>query len=162
MTHLFLLTRQTLDYLKLKDFWDTVLSLVALLVSLYAIYHSSRENKKIHSSNMESDFYREIFFQFLSEKIPDNWYKIRYTDGKFSNLDYLILELNNLRKNILFFKFKDPSFYNTLFAKLQSTEDHLVEMGNPNASSQSYSNQEKLDNLLAEIYQFILNKYMGF
>lgn len=146
------------------DVISLVISAVAIGISVI-VYNKEKENAgKLNIINLESDIYKEIFFVYLIDKIPNAREKIKYNNKKISNVDSLMLELNNMRKRSLFFKYKDIDFYKQLKSKLQELEDYLVDISNRSEVEHDDfgKENEKINQHMEQIYRIVMKKYSGY
>lgn len=105
-----------------------IISIIASLVALFlsvVFYLGQQQTNKI---NLNSLFHDKIFDEILLNKLPNAVFSISHLGGKFVDenhkLDDAIMEL---KKRIIFFKFKDESFYDSLFEQIITIDDFLVD-----------------------------------
>lgn len=91
---------------------ELILSIVAILISVAAIVIEWVEAKQNIRIGLEADYFSKIYQEYLMKKLPEARRLIRLNnDGKLCDTDSLIDELNNMRRDSLFFKYHDKIFY---------------------------------------------------
>ena len=79
-----------------------------------------------------------------------------------SGVDGFISELNQLRKDILYFKYSNPKFYSSLKRSIQDLEDFVID-----SSATTFDTETKKDffqemqSKIEEIYNTISKAYLG-
>ncbi len=140
---------------------ETILSIVAIFISIIIPLFQHFWNKKMHSDDLEAEFYKDIFKEYLIKRIPEARIRIHYNNNKLDGTNRLIDVLNNLRRDILFFRFNDRTYYDELCKLLQKLEDKLVNRtGNMN-DSEYIKFYEEVDKDIHSIYEVIMKKYAG-
>lgn len=146
--------------------WDIspelILSILAILISICAIFFEYFWNQKINKTNLEADFFRNIYGDFLMNKISKARNIIHYNNQKISDTQDLIDVLNDIRHSSLFYKYKDKSFYNLLCERLRTLEDKLVSKTDKILDNDDYSDFiQETNSDIETIYNIIMNKYIG-
>lgn len=141
---------------------ELILSILAILISICTAVGEFIWNKSINTTNLEAEFYKEIYFEYLMKKIPKARQEMRYNDDGIKDIETLLDTLNTMRQDSLFFKYKDKNFYNGLKEKLQDLEDFLVLNSNKKIDFDDYIvvNNE-INKRIEDIYEFIMKKYKG-
>lgn len=140
---------------------ELILSVIAIVVSVGSVFFEYYWNQKINRTNLEADFYRDIYGKYLMEDIPKARIEICHCDGTLSGTDELIDVLNNIRHASLFFKFQNKQYYTSLCNKLQGLEDKLVKKTG-RMDRDTYENfLEEINKDLEDIYHIMMKKYVG-
>lgn len=141
---------------------EMILAILAIIISVCTAVGEFIWNKAINVTNLESEFYKEIYFEYLMKKIPDARQEIRYNDSKVQDVVALTDVLNNMRQDSLFFKYKDKYFYGELKRMLQDLEDYLVQNNDKQMDADDFATVNNTINTKIEvIYDFIMKKYKG-
>ncbi|MCH5250573.1 MAG: hypothetical protein J1E98_11595 [Lachnospiraceae bacterium] len=141
---------------------ELVISIIALMISVGSSVFEYFWNRHISRKNAETEIYKDIFIEYLIKKIPEARNKIHYGNEILSDIDDLVNVLNDLRRDILFFKFSDNCFYRELYKKLQKLEDKLVTISGKKIDADEFADFHKgLDEDIHNIYNFIMKKYIG-
>lgn len=141
---------------------EMILSILALAISIITAIIEYVWNKAINITNLESEFYKNIYFDYLMKKIPEARQEIRYNNGKVCDVVKLTDVLNDMRQDSLFFKYKDKGFYNSLKQKLQNLEDYLVKSNDKEMDADDFVEfNSEINCKIEEIYDFIMKKYKG-
>ncbi len=141
---------------------ELILAILAIIISVATAVAEYVWNKNINVTNLEAEFYKEIYFDYLMKKIPEARQEIHYNDSKVQDVEKLTDVLNNMRQDSLFFKYKDKPFYEKLKRLLQELEDYLVENNNKRIDADDFTIVNSTINLkIEEIYEYIMMKYKG-
>ena len=97
----------------------------------------------------------------MIKRIPKARNYFYYNGKMLDGTDKLVDVLNNLRRDILFFKFWDNTYYEELRKKLQDLEDQLVMCTKPMNSDELVEFHNSVDQKLQCIFQMIMRKYIG-
>lgn len=89
-----------------------IISVLAFLLSLCVAIAEARRDYKITKISIEFEFYREIYKEHLIKKIPEARY-LMWIDkyGHVKDTQPLIDELNEIRRDSLYFLYNNVSFY---------------------------------------------------
>lgn len=142
------------DYL---SFIAIVASIVTLAVNLYT-------SNKFHKSNLEATYYTDVFSNYLMVKIPKarKYINYRTTDKTLIGSENLQKIVVSLRKDSLFFKYKDKKFYDNLEEQTLSLEDYLLKHEGEKMTENKYDLFSKqLDEEIEKLYFLINNNYLG-
>ena len=140
---------------------ELVLSVLAIMISVCSVIFEYFWNQKINRTNLEADFFKDIYGEYLMKKIPEARNVIHYNNQVVSDTDDLINVLNDIRQSSLFFKYKDKEYYKTLCDNLQGLEDKLVKKtGKMNDDDYAEFIQE-INTDIEGIYDIIMKKYVG-
>ena len=154
MINLFLMTAT--ETLRQSDsiFNETTISILALIVSVVILIKDLLTDKRVSRIAAESNFFKDIFHQYLIKTIPEGRQRIRHVGKKVDGTAALISTLNDMRQASLFFKYNNKNFYNDLKDKLQNLEDKLVEVNE--IDEDSYAKfKDEINNDLEKIYSTI-------
>lgn len=140
---------------------ELILSVLAIIISIGSVISEYFWNQKINRTNLEADFFKDIYGEYLMRKIPEARNVIHYSNQVVSDTDDLINVLNDIRQSSLFFKYKDKEYYKTLYDNLQGLEDKLVKKtGKMNDDDYAEFIQE-INTDIEDIYDIIMKKYVG-
>ena len=140
---------------------ELVLSLIAIIVAIGVAIFEWFWNRSIHREDLEAELYKNIFEEYLIKRIPKARNYFYYNGKMLDGTDKLVDVLNNLRRDILFFKFWDNTYYEELRKKLQDLEDQLVMCTKPMNSDELVEFHNSVDQKLQCIFQMIMRKYIG-
>lgn len=145
------------------DLAAIIISLLALLLSIYVAIVEAKRDYKITKINIEFEFYREIYKDHLIKKIPEaRKYMWINKDGFLSDAQPLIDELNEIRRDSLYFQYNNKAFYDTLKGKLQKLEDYLIKSeGQPLIGEDQTHFMNNVQDQLNGIYGTISHAYCG-
>lgn len=141
---------------------ELVLSIFAIIISIISVVFEYFWNQKINKTNLEADFFKDIYGDFLMHEIPKARNVIHYNNQKVSDTDDLIEVLNEIRRSSLFYQYQDHKFYIELCKQLQELENELVSKTDEVLSNNEYSEFiQKINSDIETIYSIIMNKYIG-
>ncbi len=125
-----------------------VISFIAIIVSIYSI----RVQKNLNNVNLQSDFYIEIFGDYLKNKIPNSAKNLTYDcngkmDNSYRNVSKVMF---SMIRECGYFKYIDNSFYYTLREKVQDLDEYLV-----NLAGKRVMNKEEQQNNLISVHKEI-------
>lgn len=140
---------------------ELFLSVLALIFSIGSSLFEYFWNQKINKTNLEAEFFKDIYSDYLMKKIPDARNVIHYNDNIVSDTDDLIEVLNDIRQSSLFYKYKDRNFYNLLCKQLQELEDKLVSKTGQMSDDDYASFVQEINSDIENIYDTIMKKYIG-
>lgn len=139
-----------------------IISAIAVFISIIVAVCDFRLNCRINRLNMEADIFQKIFFDYLIHKFPEAQQNIKNTPSGLTGTGMLEDELNNLRKDALFFFYHDDVFYSKLCNKLQLLEDKVVRSNDRKMSEIDYHMfTDELKKYITEIYELVMNQYEG-
>lgn len=142
---------------------ELLLSIIAILISIFSIFFEYVWNKKINRINLEADFFKEIYGDYLMKEIPNARNYFHYNNHILSDTGDLIDVLNEIRRSSLFYKYKDKKFYIDLCVCLQGLEDELVgKEGKIFKDDDDYTEFiSGINKDIEKLYSIIMNKYIG-
>lgn len=141
---------------------ELILSILALVISIGSVGFEYFYNQKINRTNLEADFFKDIYGDFLMHKIPKARTVIHYNNQIISDTDDLIEALNDIRRSSLFYNYQDPKFYKALSKHLQNLEDELVSKTGEILDNNEYLEFiQEINSDIETIYGIIMNKYIG-
>lgn len=101
----------------------SIISLVAtVIISIYEIINAL----KVNDINLEAELSKEVFKEYLTQKIPDAMSNISFDNNKLSHIEELQDVLNSFRRNLRFYQYCDKKFYNKFKKSAQEIEDYIV------------------------------------
>ena len=132
----------------LSDNISIILSIIAILISIYAVKYE----KKINNNNLQADYYKEIFGEYLKTKIPEAGKKLSYDVNGKLNKSYkdVTRVLFQMYAHCGYFKYVDNDFYTELKNEIQKFDDLSV-----NKASEFIRDIEKQSKSLIELHQQI-------
>lgn len=138
-------------------------SIISIIISCVVAFVGFRKDERLSRINIEVDFFREIYKQHLIYTIPIARTKMYIgPDEKIHDADELIKELNKIRKDSLFFKFKNKIFYDELKNSLRALEDFLVKSEDKEFDSNDRTNFDlEVEKNISKIYEVITKAYNG-
>lgn len=141
---------------------ELFLSILAVIISIFAVFFEYYWSQKINRTNLEADFYKDIYGDYLMNKLPEARRVILYSNHVISDTDDLIDILNDIRHSSLFYKYKDKNFYEKLCGQLQKLEDKLVKDTGKVIEDDYYIDFTRTVNKdIEDIYNTIMDKYIG-
>lgn len=139
----------------------SVLSVLAIVVSIIAIimqWYNSWKSRKI---NLEAEYFSKIYQEYLVEKVPKARLMICYNNCILGGVDELIQVLNDMRRDSLFFKYQDAKFYQNICKELQKLEDKLVKKSGKMSDEEYVMFVTELNGDIEMIYDIINRRYLG-
>ncbi|MDG4984413.1 hypothetical protein OGZ51_09685 [Lactococcus lactis] len=139
-----------------------IISILAILGSFFTVFWQGRQSANRQKIDLESIFYKDIYWDYLVKKLPEsrNFVQHNTVENRITGTDNIIDELNNIRRDSLFFKFTNENFYEEICEKLQNLEDKYVKADKMILEKYDEFNLE-VDEMLTEIYDMITSKYTG-
>jgi hypothetical protein len=135
---------------------------MAIMISVFAVFFEYYWSQKINRTNLEADFFKDIYGDYLMKELPEARRVILYSNHVISDTDDLIDVLNEIRRSSLFYKYKDKDFYEKLCNQLQELENKLVNDTGKVIEDEHYVEFTKAVNQdIEHIYDTIMNKYIG-
>lgn len=139
-----------------------VVAVLAAIISVIAAIDVHIQNKKLNKINLKAGYFDTIYKEYLIFIIPKARTYITFLDGKLAGTDKLVNELNNLRRDSLYFFYSDRKFYDGLKNKLQTLEDYLIISQNEYFTSDEQKIVfENIQNDLTKIYDWLLINQFG-
>lgn len=145
---------------------DTIIALAALIISVISIViscFSLHQDKKLNSQNLQAIYFKELFQEYLINKIPEAALKLNFDNrGK---LEPTYREINKVMMGMIkgarYFVFADLDFYSELKIKTQNLEDELAMLSNQTVMDKKAQEQGiiHINKLISEIVEFINKKY---
>jgi len=146
----------------IKQNMDSVLAIIAIIVSIGTLIFELIQNQRINRINLEAHFYEVIYQDFLIKKIPNARNQIVYNENVISKTEKLVDVLNDMRRKSLFFKYKDKDFYEELCKLLHKLEDELTEKSDFKLEPDEFCEFSKfVKDMIEDIYDLIMSKYTG-
>lgn len=138
-----------------------LLSLIAILISVFTWFKQDSLNKKINSTNLNAVFFEKIYFEIIIDKIPEAQEKI-YHDPithKLMGTEDMEKILSEIRKKSRFFRYTDETYYKELKEKSLLIDEMYVE--NMNLDNIEFSKfVENHEEKLKVLYSIIIHKYL--
>lgn len=135
---------------------SNVVATIALILSVYGF----RRDKKTEKRNHEFDLFRDIYQEFLVIRLPTARAKVKISRaGLVSGVDELIHELNEIRKQSIYFSYAEPQFFEELKMTLWELEDYLTLIEEPFVGEARVDFDHEVTAKLKKIYKCILRKF---
>lgn len=127
---------------------STLLSIIAIAISIYAVLYE----KKINNNNLQADYYKEIFGDYLKNSIPEVSSKLSYDGNGRLERSYrdVTRVLFEMYAHCGYFKYVDNDFYEQLKNEIQAFDDLSI-----NKASESIREIENQTKSLIELHQQI-------
>ena len=126
----------------------------ALIVSFSALAVQIIFERKNRKRNLFADTFRE----YLVKKVPEGRSKVEKVNGKWKTKE-LQRVLSDFKKDILYFKYYDTSFYEKVCKIIIEIDDFVVDANNRN-TDETYMMQ-KMDALIHSLYDTITKAYFS-
>lgn len=134
--------------------WSLRISIIALIISLLEMYH----NQILNKTNLKSEYFKEIYSNYLFNKIPGDRKGIDIINGRFVGFRKLQDTLTDMVSDLSFFKFADGRFYLIIKKECMDLEDYLLNTANKKNISISSNPFSEIDIRLKRIYKIINRK----
>lgn len=142
------------------DIAALIISILSIIVSTILFSVEMSANKKINDINLESELFKDIVKDFLTNKFPQSISNIHFQDTCLSGIDDLQQSLIEMRKSFKFYMYSDITFYNDLKSKLQELEDYVVSNEGKKYSIEEQSDvMKEIRSQMTGIYSLLKNKY---
>lgn len=139
-----------------------VISLGAAAIAIISAIVVYRQTERINRINLQSAFFDEIYKEHLIRKIPEARRYIGFVNGRLIGTDKLVDELNDIRKDSLYFYYNNKIFFQKLKDIMQELENFLiVREGRIVEVDEQVEIVEKIQNDIERIYACINEFYLG-
>ncbi|MBQ3706512.1 MAG: hypothetical protein II889_01260 [Clostridia bacterium] len=134
-------------------------SSIAILISVITLI----EQKRRQRTELEYEFFKNHFMDYLNNDIPNGRKLIVFEDEKLVGIDNLLDVLTRMRKDADYFKYSNNKFYKKFKKVNQKLEDFLSE----GLNKQGYDNDRqsefnrKCDRKIRKLYITITKQYFG-
>ena len=113
-----------------SEYVSIIISTIAILISIYAVLYE----KKINNNNLQADYYKEIFGEYLKKSIPEATKKLSYDgngklDKSYKNVTKVLFEMYT---HCGYFKYVDNNFYEQLKYEIKAFDDLSVNKASEN------------------------------
>lgn len=145
------------------DLAAIIISVIALIASIIVAVVQYKSNIRINHINLEAIYFNDIYKDYLIKKLPKSRSLLHIdSGGKLLYINDLVIDLQQMRKDSLYYLYKDKAYYTELKKSLQKLEDFLVEQSANTIPHEEYANfHYKIEEDLREIYSLITNKFLG-
>lgn len=145
------------------DVVSLVLSIIAILVSVVVAFVESGREYRLSRIGLEAEYFKDIYKEHLVYKIPSARGYIKFDSAnKLIGSDKLIDELQQLRKDSLYFQYNNPAFYEELKQNIQKLENYLVmNEGRVFVGEEQTTAYTRIKDDIENIYRVISNGYLG-
>ena len=138
------------------------ISVLALIISIGVPFFEYIYNKSFNNINIEVSYYDEIYKDYLINKIPISRMKIQLSSqGEVLGIDQFLDLLREIRRNSLYFKFRNIEFYSEIFSLIQRLEDELVVAEAKMSVAQYNKLSVRIDSMINDIYEEIITTSRG-
>lgn len=137
-------------------------SLVAIVISIVALFVEYKRDYRINSINLEAEYFSDIYKKHLIINIPYARREICFIGNKLSGTNRMISLLKEILQDSYYYNYKDKIYYDALKDRIQSFEDYLCEN-----TGQTFDCEEQTDVLnkirkyIEDIYECICNHLIG-
>ena len=139
-----------------------ILSALSFVSSIVCYIITYFQNKKINRINMNARIYNNIFDEFLIERIPKARTYLRFEDNKLVDSEQFSDTLADLLNTILYFRYADKKFYDSLHNQIEDIEDFVLECGNKQSFQEEQGRVfDKIQVKLEGLYKTINDNYVG-
>ena len=141
------------------------IAIIAILVSIATAIKQWHHDIHMNRMNLEADYFKELYSEHLLHELPKVRKYLYFRDGKLSDVDPLVNELNRIRQDSLYFYYMDNAFYLKLKKSLSDLEDYLCTCSEQEIDN--YTNQtvvmDEIQNKLTKSYRrnIMVSKYVG-
>lgn len=111
---------------------DTRIAAFALIISILSFILSAialMQNNRINITNLQAEYFKEIFEKYIVDKIPSSASKLEFENGKLSKS---YRKLNDVIMDMLadakYYAYAKREFYLELKSMAQCLEDKLISM----------------------------------
>lgn len=118
----------------------------ALIASGVSLYKSIKHEKKLNSINLISDFYLDVFKEFLINDIPIAREKLRFSGNKLTGSKDLFNVLGKMKRKSLFFLYTNRNFFKNLKKEIDELEKYISDSSNKTVDS---SEQTEIMNMIS-------------
>lgn len=145
-----------------------VLDIIAIVVSILSVFVSViltniqiNRNNKLNQINLESEYFRNIFTDFLVNRIPNARNELSVSiDGKITGKKFLVGVLRDLMIESIYYKYSNYEFYDELCRLIQTLEDFLIEYKDIEFKEKMYI-ETMIESYITDIYIYLNNEYKG-
>lgn len=140
-----------------------ILSILAIILSITVAVVEYVRDYNINKVNLESEYYKELFKDYLLYDLPKARKYIRFNSAdKLVDTDNMINELQNLLQDSLYFQYSNQQFYQELKKIVQQFEDYLVQQSGEIFDAQEKQDvYKKIQDYIVQIYEHISKGYIG-
>lgn len=145
-----------------------VLNIIAIVLSVISLLFTQINRRKneeltlqISRQTLEAKFYESIFEEMLVTIIPGSRNKIGINNNKLTGHSDLINNIADLKKKILYFRYRNKDFYKQLRDSCTELENYLVQANDKLDSSIDATDAlSKIDQYLLDIYRIVFDNYL--
>lgn len=140
---------------------ELILSVIAIVVSIGCVIFEYFWTCKINIVNMDSEYVKQIYDEYLIYQIPRARRKIHHGENEIEGIDEITHILNDIRRDSIFYKYTDNDFYKELCEVLHKTEDYAVKKSGKMTDDEYVEFTKDLNGQIEDIYRIIHTKYIG-
>lgn len=129
---------------------------LALVVSVIALAYQIYINRNM----MERDLYADVFKEYLMVRIPEARNQLKLVNGRLTS-QKLQKCLSDLRRDILYFKFYNSTFYKALDKIILEIDDLVVSINNESDMNSQREMMRRIDPLINSLYDEISRVYVN-
>lgn len=135
-----------------------IVDVLALIASFITLLITFSHEKKLNSINLLSNFYLDIYKDFLVDTLPEARERLQFINNKLTGQTQLINELGKMKRKSMFFRYTKPVFYKKLKKEIDNLEQTIADNCNriSDSDDQEKFNKEITDKLTS-MYDLICN-----
>lgn len=137
----------------------TVLSCVAIVISILSPIYSYSKAKKINDINLNSTQLQKVYDEFLMKRIPAARNRIATPYNRIENIRAFQNELQEFTRALSFYRYIDPPFFDSISKQTARTEDFVVEKLSSSRGNLSSNDFKRVDKFIRDIYYILNEKY---
>ena len=136
------------------------ISIVSIVASILMTFWQIEISKRVNRININKSIFDQIFDRYLIDEIPKNRRFLKFDKtNKLTGVKNIQETLHNLRKDSIYFHYRDKTFYDKIEGKILEIEDYLVNCTNDiYIGSEQSEVLNKTDALIGDLYKIIEDK----
>lgn len=137
------------------------LSIIAIVISLFTLFIEFYRDLKINKTNLKSEYFKQLYFEILLEKIPKSRNDLVFgNNGFLLNYDSFIGLFFMILDKSMYYKYTDSKYYYNLKESIESLEDYVFEAANVSFSAElRQSVLSDIDERVENIFSVLTDKY---
>ena len=137
------------------------LSVVAIIISLFAILFEWRSQVKLNRINLNAEYFKHLFFDTLLKDIPKERGIIDFNkEGYLTNYTKFVDGFLEILNNSQHYKYTDRRYYEKLREKVMELEDYVYTVANKPVGKALHTDiYNNIDEKVKEIYDQLTKKY---
>lgn len=111
---------------------------------------------------MNARMYNIIFDEFLIDRIPKARNYLRFESDRLVDSEALSDALTDLLSGMLYFRYADKKFYQSVKEQVQKLEDYVLDCGNRTYFQEEQGKVfDRIQDMLEELYKTVNIHYSG-